>query len=173
MSETLILYKNIPNWQTLWHIIHINSPFQPHWIILSFVWVCTYMHAHLWSPESVLGVSLPRTYKTYIFKQTHWWEWFQFLESVSCHYFCLFCKYHMALFFPLGMFLGSSPLSLGLWQFSLLSFLKSCKNRGKRIFHVGIGCRGHLGLVLAPELKKKIKKWKGKGRSFSERAASL
>lgn len=46
-------------------------------------------------------------------------------------------------------------LSLGLGQLSPLSFLKSYTNRGKRLLHVRIGHTGHLGLVLAPELKKK------------------
>lgn len=99
MSETLILHKNIPNWQKLWHAIYISSPFRPHGIIPSFAWVCPYVLAYLQSPESVFGVSLTCTYKTYIFKQTHEWEWFSFFWKVLvCHYFCLFWKYHMALF---------------------------------------------------------------------------
>ena len=37
------------------------------------------------------------------------------------------------------------------------SFLKPYENRGKRIVHVSVGHKGHLGLALAPELKKKKK----------------
>ena len=74
-----------------------------------------------------------------------------FSQVLVCHYFCLFWKYHTALFFPLGLPPRSPFLSSGLGQLSPPSFLKSYTNRGKRLLHVSIGHTGHLGLVLAPD----------------------
>lgn len=130
-------------------LVHHSAPMESFHPLLESV--CPYALAYLQSPESVFGVSLTCTYKTYILNRHMNENGSSFSHVLVCHYFCLFWKYHIALFFPLGPPLGSPFLSSGLGPLSPLSFPKSYTNRGKRLLHVSTGHTGHLGLVLAPD----------------------